>query len=194
MNSALAEQVLDFWFLPATHAEHNHSRVEWFRKDERFDGLIRERFGAAVERTLANSDSEPAGADEMLAQILLLDQFTRNIFRGTPHAFAGDSQALKWSAVMIDSGLDQALPLIRRSFVYLPFEHAEDLAMQDKSIALFATLVDKGGEYFARQLDYANRHREIIVRFGRFPHRNAILGRVASQAESDFLAQPGSSF
>ena len=95
---------------------------------------------------------------------------------------------------MTNSGLDQAVPPIRRSFVYLPFEHAEDLAMQDKSVALFSALNENGGEDFASQLDYAYRHRDIIVRFGRFPHRNAILGRTSSRAEADFLAQPGSSF
>ena len=194
MNAELAEQILDFWFLPATHAEHNHSRVEWFRKDEKFDALIRERFGAAVEQGLAISEFESGNADEMLAQILLLDQFTRNIFRGAPRAFAGDPLALKLAIAMTDSGLDQVVPPIRRSFVYLPFEHAEDLAMQDKSVALFSALNENGDEDFASQLDYAYRHRDIIVRFGRFPHRNAILGRASSRAEAEFLAQPGSSF
>ena len=194
MNAELAEQILDFWFLPATHAEHNHSRVEWFRKDEKFDALIRERFGAAVEQALAISEFESGNADEMLAQILLLDQFTRNIFRDTPRAFAGDPLALKLALAMTNSGLDQAVPPIRRSFVYLPFEHAEDLAMQDKSVALFSALNENGGEGFASQLDYAYRHRDIIVRFGRFPHRNAMLGRTSSRAEAEFLTQPGSSF
>ena len=194
MNQALANQILDFWFLPATHADHNRSRREWFRKDENFDALIREKFGDAIEVALTANEFGADNADQILAQILLLDQFTRNIFRGTARAFAGDAQALRLAITMSDSGLDQALPPIRRSFVYLPFEHAEDLAMQARSVAMFTALQASGGEDFANQLDYARRHHAIIARFGRFPHRNETLGRASTLDETEFLTQPGSSF
>ncbi len=193
MHSEQVRAILDFWFLPTHDANHNRSRVEWFRKDDKFDAQIRERFGDAIEPALANSAVDERNADEMLGQILLLDQFTRNIFRGTARAFSGDSLALKLAMAMTDSGLDQTLPPIRRTFVYLPFEHAEDLAMQKKSVALFSALRISGAD-FESQLDYAQRHFDIVRRFGRFPHRNAILGRASTLDETEFLTQPGSSF
>jgi len=192
--NALAGEILDFWFLPAHEPNHHRPRVEWFRKDEKFDALIREKFGDAVESALQNSVIEVSNADEMLARILLLDQFTRNIFRGTARAFAGDLLALKLALAMTDSGLEQTLAPVRRSFVYLPFEHSEDLAMQHKSVALFSALCESSGLDFAGNLDYAQRHFDIIFRFGRFPHRNALLGRASTPGEVEFLTKPGSSF
>jgi uncharacterized protein (DUF924 family) len=179
-----AASVLDFWF-----GDRDERRAEWFRKDETFDASIRDRFGATVAAALAGGlmdwDVTPAGA---LARVLALDQFTRNIFRGTPRAFAGDALALAAARAMVARGDDRALPALRRIFAYLPFEHAEDLREQDEAVRLIGALGD------AQYTGYAQRHREVIQRFGRFPHRNAILGRVSSAQELDYLAQPGAGF
>ena len=137
--AAQTRAVLDFWFLPADHAGYGAYRPEWFRKDEAFDAAIRERFGAAVEAALAEPPGE--GSDEaQLARILLLDQFTRNIFRGTPRAFAGDAQALQIAESLVAAGRDKNLTPWQRWFAYLPFEHSESLLDQERSVALFAAL------------------------------------------------------
>ena len=192
--AALARAVLDFWFLPPDHSGHGAYRSEWFRKDAVFDAAIRERFGAAVETALGSAPGD--GPDqEQLARILLLDQFTRNIFRDTPRAFAGDAQALTLAEKLVASGRDKNLSPWQRWFAYLPFEHSETLLDQERSVALFAGLRrEMRHEAFDSAYDYAVRHREVIARFGRFPHRNAILGRESSREETEFLKQPGSSF
>jgi uncharacterized protein (DUF924 family) len=185
-----AHEVLGFWFGAAPGV----ARAEWFRKDDAFDAAIRARFGSAVEAALEGAcrdwDATPAGA---LARVLLLDQFTRNIFRGTPRAFAGDTLALDAARSMRRRGDDLALPPLQRVFAYLPFEHAEDAQAQRESVRLFEALAreDPSTEGFA---DYARRHAVVIERFGRFPHRNAILGRASTDEESAFLREPGSSF
>ncbi len=189
---AAARAVLDFWFLPPGREAF---RPEWFRKDPAFDATIRERFGEDVEAALAESrDGWDSGADGCLALVLLLDQFTRNIFRDTPRAFAGDARALALAGAAIADGRDRALPPLRRWFLYLPYMHAESLADQERSVALFRALREAGGAAFDSPLDYAVRHRDVIARFGRFPHRNAILGRESTKDEVDFLRQPGSAF
>jgi len=186
--------VLDFWFLPPDHPAHGQARPEWFRKDERFDAAIRERFGAEVDAAIGGIPDD--GPDEaLLARILLLDQFTRNIFRGTPRAFAGDAQAHRLAETLVAAGRDKNLSPWQRWFVYLPFEHQESLLDQERSVALFAGLRrEMQNETFDSAYDYALRHREVIARFGRFPHRNAILGRKSTTEEIEFLQQPGSSF
>lgn len=186
--------VLDFWFLPPDHPAHGQARPEWFRKDDSFDAAIRERFGANVEAALRSTRDD--GSDEkLLARILLLDQFTRNIFRGTARAFAGDAQAHRLAETLVAAGRDKNLSPCQRWFVYLPFEHRESLLDQERSVALFAGLRrEMQNETFDGAYDYAQRHREVIVRFGRFPHRNAILGRASTPEEIEFLRQPGSSF
>ncbi len=191
----LTRAVLDFWFLPPDQSGHGAYRPQWFRKDDAFDDAIRERFGAAVEAAL----SDPAAVDvpdaDLLANILLLDQFTRNIYRGTPRAFAGDALALQIAEVLVTAGRDKNLTPWQRWFAYLPFEHSESLLDQERSVALFAALAkEMQAPAFDSALDYAERHQTVIARFGRFPHRNAILGRVATAEEIDFLEQPGSSF
>jgi uncharacterized protein (DUF924 family) len=179
----------DFWF-GATDAP----RDAWFRKDPAFDMQIRERFGAHVEQALAGAfdglDALPADA---LARVLLLDQFTRNIFRDTPRAFAGDAQALALARTMVARGDDERLSPLRRVFVYLPFEHAEDAAAQRESLRLFGALAARHPALGSFD-DYARRHAVVIERFGRFPHRNAILGRASTAEELAFLREPGSSF
>jgi uncharacterized protein (DUF924 family) len=136
------------------------------------------------------------GSDEaLLAHILLLDQFTRNIFRDTPRAFAGDAQALSLATTLVATGRDKNLSPFLRWFAYLPFEHSESLLEQERAVALFAGLRrEMQLEAFDSAYDYALRHREVIARFGRFPHRNAILGRESTTEEAGSLGQPGSSF
>lgn len=194
MNAETARAILDFWFLPADHPGHGAYRPEWFRKDAAFDAAIRERFGADVELALSSAATE--GTDEaLLANLLLLDQFTRNIFRNTPRAFAGDAQALVIAVLLVSTGRDKNLSPWQRWFAYLPFEHSESLLDQERAVALFAALRrEMRHEAFDSAYDYAVRHREVIARFGRFPHRNIILGRASTAEEIEFLKQPGSSF
>lgn len=182
-----ARAVLDFWF-----GDEPAARAEWFRKDPAFDAQIRTRFGALIEATLAGGRFGDAPA-ERLATLVVLDQFTRNAFRDTPRAFAGDAAALDLALGLCERGHDLGLPAWQRAFAYLPFEHAEDLAMQDRAVAAFEVLARERPEA-ASMLDYAHRHREVIRRFGRFPHRNAILGRESTAEELAFLEQPGSRF
>lgn len=193
-TAPLTRAVLDFWFLPEDHPGHDAYRPEWFRKDEAFDAAIRDRFGAAVEDALGGLPGD--GPDEaQLARILLLDQFTRNIYRGTPRAFGGDAQALAIAEKLVGGGRDKNLSPWQRWFAYLPFEHGESLLDQERSVALFAALRrEMQLAAFDSAYDYAVRHRDVIARFGRFPHRNAILGRNSTPEEIEFLAQPGSSF
>lgn len=194
MNVKTARAVLDFWFLPPDHPGHGAYRPEWFRKDEAFDAAIRERFGADVELAL-NSDAAEGPDEVLLARLLLLDQFTRNIYRNTPHAFAGDAQALGMAVLLVGAGRDKKLSPWQRWFAYLPFEHSESLLDQERSVALFAALRrEMRHRAFDSAYDYAARHREVIARFGRFPHRNAVLGRASTAEEIEFLTQPGSSF
>jgi uncharacterized protein (DUF924 family) len=194
VTAADADAVLDFWFGTPGSSAFGSARKEWFSKDAAFDATIRERFGALVERALRGEleawDDEPRSA---LAQILLLDQFTRNAFRGSARAFAGDARALAAASRMIGARQDEALPPFMRGFVYLPFEHAEGLAMQDEAIRLFTKLVNEAPEH-ADMLDYAHRHRDVIERFGRFPHRNESLGRQSTAEETAFIEQPGTGF
>ena len=188
------QDVLDFWFLPAGTSGHVTARQAWFRKDPAFDDEIRTRFEPLIRRAIAGElqdwEDEPRGA---LARILLLDQFTRNIWRDTPQAFSGDAAALAAAQRALDAGHDQAVSPVERAFFYLPFEHAEDLAWQDRSVALFTALeAEDAGS--ASVLDYAHRHHQVIARFGRFPHRNRILGRPDTPDETVYLAQPGAGF
>jgi len=189
-----ADAVLDFWFGTPGSSEYGSARKAWFSKDSAFDAAVRERFGVLVERAL-RGELEAWGDESRssLAQILLLDQFTRNAFRGTARSFAGDARALAAASRMVGSRQDEALLPFMRGFVYMPFEHAEGLAMQDEAIRLFTKLVNEAPEQ-ADMLDYAHRHRDVIERFGRFPHRNEILGRQSTAEEIAFVKQPGSAF
>ena len=188
--ATLTRAVLDFWFQPA-----GSYRPEWFRKDAAFDASIRDRFAADVEAALAGTLPAPVSEEDLLAHIVVLDQFTRNIFRDSARAFAGDAQALRLAMRLVTEGRDKNLGPWQRWFAYLPFEHAESPLEQERSVALFAALArEMQAPAFDSALDYAERHRVIIERFGRFPHRNAILGRASTAEESEFLKQPGSSF
>ena len=189
-----AQAVLDFWFGRPGDAYYLQPRDEWFRKDEAFDAAIGARFGTligeALRGGLAHWAAQPLGA---LATIIVLDQFTRNSARGTAGMFAGDARALAAAQALVASGADRALAGVQRQFVYLPFEHAEDLAMQRESMRLFAQL-GRDEPALAGLLEWAHKHAVIIERFGRFPHRNEALGRASTPEEVEFLKQPGSGF
>jgi len=192
--SADAQAVLDFWFGAEVSSEEGTLRNEWFRKDPAFDASIARRFAALVESALSGHlvdwQERPASA---LARIVLLDQFTRNVFRDTPRAFAGDEIALAAARAMVSARQDDALTWVQRGFAYLPYEHAEDLAAQDEGVRLFTQLAAAAPQA-ADMLTYAQRHRAVIARFGRFPHRNAVLGRPSAAEETAFLREPGSRF
>lgn len=186
-------EVLGFWFGEPGSAHHGHARPEWFRKDPEFDGAIRVRFGALVEEALAGGlPGWAVHAEGALAEVLVCDQFPRNLFRDDARAFALDGRALALARRLVAEGRDRAYPPVCRAFVYLPFEHSESLDDQRESVRLFGTLRDdpQAGRY----LEWAVRHLEVIERFGRFPHRNAVLGRACTAAEQAFLEQPASRF
>ncbi len=188
-----AGDILDFWFEP-THAAH------WFAADARFDEQIHQRFGAAVEAAAQGQldDWATATPASWLALLILLDQFPRSLYRGDARAWKADVKAQRVALSGLDDGFDQSLPPLQRVFAYLSLEHAEDMRLQQRSVVLFEALQTQVGaderKRFGDFLDYARRHREVIARFGRFPHRNAVLGRVNTPDEVSYLAQPGAGF
>ncbi len=200
------QPLLDWWFGAAgcgpgvTAAEVAASRTAlWFGKQDRQDDQAREQFGALVEQALEGQLQDWQGEPEgWLATLLLLDQLPRMIFRDTPRAFAGDPLVRPLALHGLTQRWDQQLRPIQRVFAYLVLEHAEDLALQNQAVQLFQALFEQAAtaerELFAGYLDYAERHQRVITRFGRFPHRNQILGRSCSAEESAFLLQPGSRF
>jgi uncharacterized protein (DUF924 family) len=194
MLDARAQAVLDTWFGAPDSAEFGHARKVWFKKDVTFDAMLHERFGAlleeALEGRLASWAATPLGA---LALIVLLDQFTRNCFRGTPRAFAGDNEALRQARMLVDTRDELTLPTIHhRVFVAMPFEHDETLASQREAVRLLQTLFDETGDKDVEDfLDYALRHAQVIERFGRFPHRNVVLGRETTAEERAWLKRKG---
>ena len=195
-----ADSLHDFWFGGAAdEAAPQRQAKLWWGKSADADAAIASRFGAMVEaaRTgaLDHWRTSPRGT---LALILLTDQLPRNIFRGTPAAFASDTMAHALCTTGISGGFDLQLTPVERVFFYLPLEHAESMSAQDRSVAQYTALLEQvpasAKDTFRNYLDYAQRHRSVIDRFGRFPHRNVILGRVSSPEEDAFLKQPGSSF
>jgi uncharacterized protein (DUF924 family) len=188
----MQDDILEFWFGTRGCAEHGATRDLWFRKDAAVDQSIRERFGDAVEAALAGRFAEWDLPRGILARVILLDQFTRNIYRETPRAFAGDAMALQASSAAVARRDDQWLIPVERWFLYMPFVHAEDPAAQRTSLELFARLSRETG--LSEPLVWAERHAAVIRRFGRYPHRNAILGRESTPEEREFLGTAGSSF
>jgi len=194
VTSYQPDNIIEFWFdRPLNEAGTATYRKVWFRKNADFDQAMNQQFAevyaAAVAGHLDRWQITPIGT---LALILLLDQFPRNMFRDKPDAFATDVKALELANSAIAQGFDQQLPPIQRWFVYLPFMHSESLNDQQRSVELFETL--RSHPDIASAYDYALKHREVIQQFGRFPHRNAILGRTSTPEELEFLKQPGSSF
>ncbi|RVU34695.1 DUF924 domain-containing protein [Hwanghaeella grinnelliae] len=174
--------VLRFWFEESTPQQ-------WFEKNADFDRVIEERFGDLhQEASNGGHDDWAKSANGALALILVLDQFSRNLFRDDPRAFAQDGKALSLAREAISKGQDKEVSEERRVFFYVPFEHSEDLADQEESLPYFESLSNP--EY----LRYAIAHRDIIARFGRFPHRNDVMGRESTAEEIAFLKTPGSSF
>jgi uncharacterized protein (DUF924 family) len=183
--------VLGFWF--GAGAARGKARSQWFRKDAAFDAEIGSRFLALhASAALGEREAWRAAPESMLALVIVLDQFSRNLYRGDARAFAQDAHALDCAREALARGDDAGLAPVERQFLYMPFEHSEDLREQDRCVDLMRAL-----EAFpeARGLArYAERHREIIRRFGRFPHRNAALGRASTADEIEFLKEPGSGF
>ncbi|AFZ19488.1 hypothetical protein Mic7113_3770 [Allocoleopsis franciscana PCC 7113] len=193
MHLLPAPEILDFWFGQPDEDGYGKSRKIWFIKNPEFDEEVRSRFLPTYQQAAAGElDSWKASPHTCLALILLLDQFPRNLFRGQPQAFATDSLALAYAQHAVANGFDQELLPIQRQFIYLPFEHSENLAHQHQCLELFSTLKDE--PECVSGIDYAHRHFQVIERFGRFPHRNQILGRETTPEEGEFLKQPGSSF
>jgi uncharacterized protein (DUF924 family) len=175
MRSDWAEQILGYWF-------EELQPDAWFRKDERVDAAISERFGALYEQLSQIRPEQLATPLECVAAVIALDQFPRNMFRGTARAFATDALALSISQRAIETGFDMQLTSKQRWFLYMPFQHSEDRAVQVRSLELFNQLGDRDN------IGYAQRHKEIIDRFGRFPHRNEALGRESTPEERQYIA------
>jgi uncharacterized protein (DUF924 family) len=173
-----SDDVLAFWFADSSR---------WWKKDSSFDDEVRARF-LALHDVLQHGGREDwlDTAHSSLAYVIVLDQFSRNMFRGSARTHEGDARALAASRHAVDRGFDRGLTPDERMFLYMPFMHSEDIADQDRSMELFASLQE--------WLRYAEQHRAIVARFGRFPHRNALLGRPSTAEETDFLRQAGSSF
>jgi uncharacterized protein (DUF924 family) len=189
-GSSRAQEVLDFWFGREGEPGYGEFREAWFRKDPEFDREVRDRFEDLHEAAAAGElEGWREEARSCLALVILLDQFPRNMFRGDPKSYATDRMAQETAEYAVDRALDRELPTFQRMFLYMPFMHSEDLGRQRRSVELFRAL---GGEGDAT--GYAVRHMEIIERFGRFPHRNEVLGRRTTPEEAEFLTQPGSSF
>ena len=195
------EEVLGFWFgtLDAEGRATQEIAARWWTKDPAFDQALRDRFGALHEEVLRGEhDDWLASARGRLAAVIVLDQLSRNMFRGSARMFAADDRALAIAEEGIARGQDRELAYAERSFLYLPLEHSEDLVRQERCVELFRTWRDEAPEALRGGIDdsrdYAIAHRDIIRRFGRFPHRNALLGRESTAEELEFLKQPGSSF
>lgn len=202
MTQSRAHGLLDAWFGPSPlddAAQAGMRNKRWFQAEATFDELLRRRYGDLPGRIRAGEFAAWREAPRTaLAGVIALDQIPRNIHRNTPLAFAYDQLALAAAADAIDRGHDLALHPLEAVFVYLPFEHAEDIGMQNRSVELFTRLRERApaalGAIFDGYLDYAQRHADVVARFGRFPHRNAPLGRQATAAEEAYLAGGGQRF
>jgi uncharacterized protein (DUF924 family) len=174
--------VLDFWFLPLSDPEHGKPRKIWWEPTPELDAEIRERFAGAFERAIAGGlDHWQKSPDGALALILLCDQFSRNMYRRSSHAFAGDAKALGAARLALARGYPAGFNRDMRLFFYMPFQHSEHVADQQLGCTLFAAFEDD------ELMKHAIEHRDVVVRFGRFPHRNQVLGRVCSDEELEYL-------
>jgi len=189
--------VIAFWFGVPGSPEWLQPRPEWFRKDAAFDALIEARFGGLLQRALhgeLEDDPEEQNLPETrLARIIVCDQFPRNVWRGRPKSFALDPIALATSRTLIGTPAERSMPAVQRIFVYMPLMHSEVLADQKECVSLFEALAAESS-VAKDSLDFAVKHLEIVERFGRFPHRNEILGRKSTEEEIAFLKQAGSGF
>lgn len=182
MKEKSAHDIIDFWFVKT-------DPKFWFEKNEKFDRKLRDEFESTYDRVVAGKTAGWRSTSEgKLAEIIVLDQFARNMFRDTPKAFAADSLALELAQDAVLSGADKDLPIIKRGFMYMPYMHSEDAQIHKEALRLF------NQEGLEDNLKYEKMHKDIIDRFGRYPHRNKILGRESTPEEIKFLKQPGSSF
>lgn len=195
------ETICEFWFGgPDPDAADAEERVDfWFAPAPEVDAEIERRFGGAARAALAGRlDGWQETPRHRLALVILLDQFPRNIYRGMPEAYSGDRKACALSLSAIDSGSDGTFPIMERAFLYMPLQHAENPAVQSRSVAAFQRLVEESPgalrPHMRRFLASAATHRDIIDRFGRFPHRNGVLGRECTRAEIEFLRMPAAPF
>jgi len=195
------QSILTFWF--GTDADDAQTAAQqsklWWSKNDVADAEIKKRFESHVIAVARGEyDAWAQTPQGLLALIILTDQFPRNIYRGQAQSFAFDVHALRWALQGLEQGVDQQLRPIQRVFFYLPLEHAESMAQQDRSLALYQQLLrdvpPEQTSTFEGFVNFAMRHRDIIVRFGRYPHRNAILGRASTEEEIAFLKTAGSSF
>ncbi len=181
-NTADAQGVLDFWFGEATPEQ-------WFKQDDAFDATIRDRFAGLFEQAASGGlDSWRESAEGCLALVIVRDQFPRNLFRGGARSFATDAAARAVLSHALESGFDEGFSFREKQFLYMPLMHSENADDQAYSVEKFATLGDED------VLDFARRHKDIVDRFGRFPHRNEVLGRKSTPEEAEFLKEKGSSF
>lgn len=197
-QSDRAQAILTFWFGNLEEPGYGEYRKTWFTKDADFDAQIRQHFLADTEKAAAGEyahwQTTPTSA---VALLLLFDQFPRNLYRGSDRSFATDAQALKVAQHLVTTGADKTLSAAYRFFIYVPFEHSEEIAHQHRCVELMEALIQDIPEIdpgLKAGLDYAIRHRDVIEQFGRFPHRNEILNRPSTPAEIAFLKQPGSRF
>ncbi|MBF2015133.1 MAG: DUF924 domain-containing protein [Rivularia sp. T60_A2020_040] len=188
-----ANEILNFWFGNPEDADYGKPKKIWFAKEPEFDEELRRCFLTDYEKAAAGYLDEWKDSPlTCLALILLLDQFPRNIFRETPQAFATDWEALSTAHLAIAQGYDRQLLNVQRWFVYLPFVHSENIDHQRQAVKLFQKV--SGDKDSASAIENAIRHRSVIERFGRFPHRNLILGRLSTPEEKEFLKEPGARF
>ena len=187
-----ADEVLDFWFGCEGDPGYGAFREEWFTKNPEFDAEVRARFEDLYEEAAVGSlDGWRENARSCLALVIVLDQFPRNMFRGGPRSYATDRKAQETAEYAVDHALDRELPEFQRAFLYMPFMHSENLGHQRRAVEQFGTLQEWGD---SDPTHYAVLHMQIIERFGRFPHRNEVLGRPTTPEEAEFLKEPGSSF
>ncbi len=195
------EEVLEFWFgeLDEHGLADPAKSKRWWKKDPEFDALVEERFGSLIDAICADEREgwldTPGGS---IAYIVVLDQFCRNVHRGSPRMYAEDDRALRAAERSVERGFDRMLPLAHRAFLYMPLMHCESEEAQARCVALFETMASElsgvAAERMKGHVQAAHSHRRIVDRFGRFPHRNEILGRESTADERAFLQEPGSSF
>nr|WP_199303180.1 DUF924 family protein [Oscillatoria sp. FACHB-1406] len=192
VNKSNPTEILDFWFGSPEASDYGKMRQVWFSKNDEFDAAVQHLSPAYQQAAAGELDDWQNQPLSCLALIILLDQFPRNLFRSQPQAFATDAKALSVAKSAVERGFDRDLIPAQRWFIYLPFEHSENLADQERCIQLFTQL--EGDPESKIPIDFAHRHKAVIDRFGRFPHRNSILGRESTPEEIEFLTQPDSSF
>jgi len=198
MSMPSPQKVIDFWFGKDFEEDPYQNSARWFAKDKAFDAEVRANFEEDLNRAVRGELDWKKDPLSRLAWIILLDQFSRNIYRDTPRMFAQDGLALAAVLEGIERKEDQSLHPVMRAFFYMPLMHSEDLEIQKRSVEMFQRMMEGAEKKWKRGLemnyDYALKHYDIIARFGRFPHRNAILGRASTPEEVEFLKGPGSSF